>query len=243
MPTAFCHRHHWDSLTKVSSSLWIDWLPVISLLGSQCLCVSEQGASKQKEEKASEDIWRICRFFKSRMGRKIHIFKSALLKYHLPTYKHTNTHGGGQMFCATISKTSNLSTHSPHTKTKTHTPRHLHRKLTVKRSRHLSGCFTRRRASEGRNKCSHLKSSLMARGENGNLIYMLYFISLFQIWRWLSGPKQQYTRVQCHICVCWFPVTWQAVGARGIKNKKTKHQCHPVYSYSSMRSMTYGKHV
>lgn len=66
---------------------------------------------------------------------------------------------------------------TPHTQNIKHTLCHLHRKLTVKRSRHLSGFFTHRRASEGRNKCTHLKSSLMARGENGNLIYMLYFIS------------------------------------------------------------------
>lgn len=138
---------------------------------------------------------------------------------------------------------------TPHTQNiKKHTLCHLHRKLTVKCSRHLSEFFTRRRASEGRNKCSHLKSSLMSRGNNGNLIYMLYFISLFQMWIWLSASKQQYARVQCHICACWFSVTWQAVGARGIKKKKS--QCHPVCSYSSMSTigadwvaLTYGKRV
>lgn len=137
-------------------------------------------------------------------------FKPVPLKCNLPTSKHTCTHGRGQNFCATVSK---ICQHTPHTVS------HLRRKITVKRSRHLSRFFTRGGALEGRNKRSHLKSSLLARGENGNLIYMLYFISLFQIWIWLSATTQQYARVRCHICLCWFPVTWQAVGAWG--GKKT----------------------
>lgn len=95
------------------------------------------------------------------------------LKCHLPTYKHTCTHGRGQKFSATISNISNLSTH----KHKNTHASHLRRKPTVKRSRHLSGFFTRGGALEGRDERSRLKSSPLARGGQMATLFTCYISS------------------------------------------------------------------
>lgn len=140
MPTVWCHRHHWDSPTKVSSALWIDLLPFISLLHSPCPCQRE--GSQQtgiRETECRNKLLPVMRTFSypKKKERKIKEFKPVPLKYHLPTHKHTYTHGRGQKFCATISKVSNLSTLSPHTNIKTQSLPSAW-KLAVKRSRHLS---------------------------------------------------------------------------------------------------------
>lgn len=114
--------------------------------------------------------------------------------------------------------------HTPHTHTTSKTHNHPSAQEANGEALPPSVRVPHSRALEGRNKRSHLRPV----EKNGNLIYMLYFISLFQIWIWLLlTPAQQYSRLQCHICSCWFSVTWQAVGARGggEEEEETTRQC------------------